>query len=95
MVKINCWEQMKCGREPGGNQNKELGVCPASTEKRINGVNGGINAGRACWAIPDTNCGFIVDEKLENCLNCDFFKLVEYEEDRDFIVMGKIVELLG
>jgi len=30
--KKNCWEFMKCGREPGGVNAIELGVCRAATE---------------------------------------------------------------
>jgi hypothetical protein len=54
MPKLNCWEFEKCGRQPGGIKVKELGVCPAATEKRAHGINGGINGGRACWAIAGT-----------------------------------------
>jgi len=44
MKKPNCWEFKQCGREPGGLLSDELGVCPASTETRLDGVHGGKNA---------------------------------------------------
>ena len=56
MAKINCWEFMKCGREPGGMNSIELGICSASVEISIDGINGGKNGGRACWALSGTFC---------------------------------------
>lgn len=84
MSKLNCWEFKKCGREPGGAKEKELGVCKASTESRLSDANGGKNAGRACWALAGTLCGGKVQgtfaEKLGNCLSCEFYQLVVKEE---------------
>ncbi len=94
MKRMNCWEYMKCGREPGGEKVETLGVCPAAIEKRVDGINNGINAGRACWAVPNTNCFSIIDSKFDQCLHCDFFQLVEKEEGRNFVVMGGIIKLL-
>ena len=86
-VKLNCWEFEKCGREPGGNMADELGICPAATEISTNGMNGGINGGRICWAIAGTFCeakvkGTFAKEKF-TCMNCDFFQLVSQEEKLD------------
>lgn len=84
MEKLNCWEYKKCGRAPCGANVYEFGICPAVMEKKANGFNGGINAGRICWVIANTLCdGKIqrtVVEKLESCMECDFFKLVSKEE---------------
>ncbi|MBI5559299.1 MAG: hypothetical protein HY885_16875 [Deltaproteobacteria bacterium] len=81
---INCWQYKGCGREPGGINAKELGVCPASTEKSMDGIHRGDNAGRTCWIIAGTFCGGRVQgshaAKMENCTKCDFFKLVIEEE---------------
>ena len=75
---MNCWEFKKCGREPNGKNSIELGVCPASTETRVNGVHGGKNGGRCCWVVAGTLCGGKVQggfgNKSINCLSCDFFK---------------------
>jgi len=76
----NCWEFKKCGRQPGGARAAELGVCAASTEAKANGLNGGRNGGRICWALAGTLCGGKVQgtyaHKLANCLECEFYRLV-------------------
>ena len=52
--KLNCWEYMKCGREPDGINSEKFDTCPASTIEMYTGVNDGINAGRFCWKIAGT-----------------------------------------
>lgn len=88
-MKKNCWEFMGCGRELLGKNVKELGICPAATDARLNGVHGGENAGRACWAVAGTFCGGIVQgtyaKKYENCTICDFFKSVIAEEKINYL----------
>ena len=83
-MKSNCWEFKRCGREPGGARAAELGVCPAATERRASGLNGGRYAGRVCWALTGTLCGGKVQGafamKLASCMDCDFYKLVRSEE---------------
>jgi len=83
-VSLNCWEFKKCGRESGGKQAPELGVCPAAVEIRCNGTNGGINAGRACWLVAGTLCGSEVQgsfaRKLTTCMECSFYKKVREDE---------------
>lgn len=83
--KLNCWQFKKCGREPGGVKAHELGVCPAANvNPQCNGINGGMNGGRICWALAGTLCGGKVQgtyaQKVSNCINCEFFKLVAQEE---------------
>jgi hypothetical protein len=78
----NCWEVMRCGRGPGSTNGD---VCPAATETRLDGVHGGINAGRACWVIAGTLCVDVIASgkfarKMETCFNCDFYRLVRKEE---------------
>ncbi len=81
---INCWQYKGCGREPGGSNVRELGVCPAATEKSMDGIHRGDNAGRSCWIIAGTYCGGKVQGsyalKSANCAKCDFFNLVLAEE---------------
>lgn len=97
-MKQNCWEAHQCGRHPGGEKNDELGVCPATTEARAHGINGGINGGRACWAIKKTLCGNQVQggfvEKLGKCLQCNFYRKVRNEEGMDFatskVILGQM-----
>ena len=90
MERKNCWEIEKCGREPGGENEEEFGVCPVVEEKKYNGVNKGVNGGRFCWSVTGTFCGGKPqrqdDEKITNCLECDFFKQVNHEEGRFFIL---------
>lgn|SRR5574341_11494 len=84
MPKTNCWEFKNCDRQPGGKLVGELGICPATIDKALNGIHGGINAGRACWAVAGTFCGGAVQgteaQKQHNCWKCDFFQLVRKEE---------------
>ena len=86
--KLDCWQSRRCGREPGGANADELGVCVATTESRVDGVNGGHNAGRVCWVVAGTLCGGEVQgsfaAKLANCRLCDFYMLVKQEE-ADFV----------
>lgn len=83
-MKQNCWEFKKCGRGPGGAKVSELGICPATSEARMNGVHGGTNGGRTCWVVAGTLCGGKVQgsfaNKLPTCMSCEFYKLVVKEE---------------
>lgn len=83
-VKASCWEFKKCGRESGGINEFELGICPAYLEVKLNGVHGGQNAGRACWVVAGTFCGGKVQgtfaEKEDNCMRCEFYIKVRNEE---------------
>jgi hypothetical protein len=91
----NCWEYKNCGRHPSGLRREDLGVCPASTDISFDGVNGGSQAGRVCWAVAGTMCGGEVQgsmaAKLGNCLKCDFYKLVAREE-KDFTLFPRLSE---
>lgn len=98
MGKLNCWEFKKCGREPDGARAKELGTCPASQEARTNTLNSGKMGGRCCWAVSGTLCGGKVQgsyaTKLGNCMQCDFFKLVQTEEGASLKSARDILERL-
>jgi hypothetical protein len=87
-LKKNCWEVMKCGREPRGKNANELGVCPAATDERLTGVHGGKNAGRACWVIAGTFCEGEVQgtfaQKYKDCTLCDFFRQVRKDEGSNY-----------
>jgi hypothetical protein len=71
----NCWEFKKCGREPGGAMTEQLGVCMTAVATFANGLNGGKNGGRICWAIN----GKFVNGSI-SCMHCDFFYQLEGEE---------------
>ena len=98
MVKMNCWESKKCGREEGGTKVSELGVCPAAVETRIHGLNAGKNGGRSCWAVSGTFCGGTVQgtfaHKIFNCMECDFYKTVVSEEAGAFVPSKNIITVL-
>lgn len=98
MPKQNCWEFKKCGRQVGGIKSAELGVCQAAIETRTNGINGGLNGGRGCWAIAGTLCGGKVQgsyaAKLANCIECEFYKLVATEEGPEHQSARDILSLL-
>jgi len=97
-MKQNCWEAKRCGREPGGRNSGELGVCPAATELRLDGVHGGRMAGRACWMVAGTMCGGAPQgtfaQKLENCEQCGFFKQVVAEEYPDHVPTSELQKRL-
>ena len=88
----NCWEFKDCGREPGGAHVTDDGACPAATHQGADGINHGVCAGRACWAVAGTLCGGEVQgswaQKRLSCLSCDFYRAVKSEERRaDFQVL--------
>ena len=78
--KLNCWEYMKCGREPGGDKATELGICRVAGDKHSNGANSGLNGGRICFAVAGSFClgevQGIFAKKLASCRECEFYKLI-------------------
>lgn len=88
---------MKCGREPGGKNVKEFGVCPATIEIKASGIHEGHNAGRCCWAVAGTFCegrpqGTFA-QKFETCTKCPFYKRVTEEEDR-YLTVAEINKII-
>lgn len=82
MDKINCWEYKKCRREPGGIKVHELGVCPATVEKRLDGTHGG-----------KVQVSF--DQKYGNCIICDFYRLVKENEGSNYILSSRVLKILS
>lgn len=99
MKKLNCWQYKHCGREAGGKNAHELGICPATMAKEVDTLHGGVNGGRCCWAVTGTLCeGKVqgsVGAKTKNCLKCEFFQLVSQEEGNDLVGVDKIIALLN
>ncbi|MFW9847639.1 MAG: two-CW domain-containing protein [Candidatus Thorarchaeota archaeon] len=95
MAKENCWQMKNCGREPGGVNAADLGVCIAATEATVNGQNEGENGGRVCWAVAGTLCGGEVQGefaiKMDNCIMCDVYHTVSKEED-NFVMYPDTLE---
>ncbi|MEW6109131.1 MAG: two-CW domain-containing protein [Nitrospirota bacterium] len=98
MEKLNCWEFKKCGRESGGNNVPELGVCPASTNTLLDGIHGGISAGRSCWVVAGTMCKGEIHgtfaQKYKDCGTCDFYGLVRDEEREGFLMSVDILNMI-
>ncbi len=94
---LNCWEFMRCGREPGGAEAERLGPCPAATDRSYHGLNEGLNGGRICWAVAGTCCGGKVQgtfaEKRSSCVDCDFFKKI-HQEQREAHPSTKLLKIL-
>jgi hypothetical protein len=88
MAKLNCWQFKKCGREPGGVKVRELGTCPASTERKLHQTHDGDCAGRSCWIVAGTYCGGkeqgTFAQKYHNCEKCDFYQSVREDEGLKF-----------
>ncbi len=81
--KLNCWDFLHCDYGPDSKH-----PCPATIDETSNGVNGGINAGRICWSIPNTTCigkpmGQLA-EKKKYCFTCEFFYNVKDKEGNNF-----------
>lgn len=80
---------MRCGREPGGREIAQNGVCPAAVEVLVDGINGGTNGGRACWAVSGTLCGSEAKgsfaARMSDCIDCRFYKQVLREEGEAFV----------
>jgi len=99
MLKLNCWEFKKCGRQAEGANQESKGLCPATGEIRLDGIHDGISAGRTCWIVAGTYakcegcCTYIKD--LKDCTECDFYKAVQSEEGDDFLSLEDIKEVLG
>jgi hypothetical protein len=94
MAKMNCWEILKCGREPGGEKASSLGVCPVASNTECDGINGGKNAGRICWAIAGTFCSGKVQgtfaQKKVSCMSCEVFKRIKAEEGTGLVIMPEM-----
>ncbi len=90
--KLNCWDVMNCGREPGGCKTKDLGVCTASIEMYNDGINGGKNSGRLCWSVAGTLCDGKIQgtfaDKWKPCRQCKFYKSVCAEEGSNFQIFS-------
>jgi hypothetical protein len=88
-VKKNCWEFKGCGQERRGRDNNHA-KCPVPEMTTSNGINGGKNAGRICWLVAHTMCKGETEttfgEMIENCSQCDFYKLVKKEEGEELVL---------
>ena len=99
MGRLNCWEFTQCGREVNGANVDTFGPCPASTEARTNGLNGGTNGGRVCYCTPGTLCGYrgtgSKGNKTQGCMKCGFYWLVRVEEAGNRVPSRLLLGILG
>lgn len=97
-AKLNCWEFKKCGRELGGENSFELGVCPAAIDVILDSVHNGKSAGRACWVIAGTMCNGTVQgsfaQKYKSCAQCNFYVYVKEEEVANIIPTVTLLMML-
>ena len=42
--KLNCWEFKNCGRQPEGFNVESMGLCPATTEEKLDGAHDGTSS---------------------------------------------------
>ncbi len=71
---MNCWELHNCGREAGGRNVREFGICPAYP------YNGKIWAGTApgtCVCSPNEDNG----KSYAECLKCSYYNSVYYADE--------------
>ena len=71
--KMNCWEYKKCGREEGGENADELGVCPAYPDH-----------GTHCAHVAGTFCDGEVQgtfAQKTDCRYCSFFYSNHYDKE--------------
>ncbi|TAL26041.1 MAG: hypothetical protein EPN94_04125 [Nitrospirae bacterium] len=96
--KKNCWEIKNCGRHEGGERVHDLGICPATMEKRLHGIHEGENAGRVCWVVVGTLCKGEVQgsfaQKFKNCEKCEFYQIVRKEEGGKFVLSAVLLKKL-
>jgi hypothetical protein len=90
--KSNCWEIKKCGKEIDGKSPENIDVCPAASDESSDGINGGENGGRICWAVAGTFCDCAIQgnlaQKIDSCILCEFFQKVKREEgSKNFILL--------
>jgi len=97
--KSNCWEFKKCGREAGGANVGELGVCPAAIQIELDATHGGKYAGRSCWVVAGTLCKGMVQgtfaQKYQSCEQCDFYKKVKEEEVPKFMLSAVLLKKIS
>ena len=72
---------------------RNSGFAPASTSIANTGINNGVRAGRSCWTVEGALCNKSIqgeiEEKLLRCINCGFFKIVDDEEGRAFVLLNE------
>jgi len=71
--KMNCWEFMRCGREAGGRNIDQLGICPAYPEE-----------GQRCANVVGTFCDLVKAlhaTKHTSCPECPFYNSIYFDQN--------------
>ena len=71
---MNCWEFMKCGREEGGKNVEQFGICPAFPDN-----------GNSCAKVKGTFCDLVLELlelKFTGCENCIFYNSKNYDNQK-------------
>lgn len=80
ITKLNCWEFMKCGRQPGVSTLMTSGCVLLRGRADLMVFMTERIAGRACWVVAGSLCGGTIQgsfaEKFRNCEKCNFYKRV-------------------
>jgi hypothetical protein len=96
--RLNCWEVNKCPAFKRLN-NGDTALCPTPASSLLDGIHGGFQSGRACWAVGDTLCmGRRQGDpptKIIECGSCDFYEYVRQEEGKPFFGLSSIHNLLS
>jgi hypothetical protein len=72
--------------EPGGIFSELYGACPVAGMMKLDGVNGGRGAGRACWMVMNNGSQrqpFICRNSRKSCFSCEFYRRVQSEESQN------------
>ena len=69
---MNCWEFMQCGREAGGANVHELGVCRAYP-------NHGRQCAKVAGTLRDGRVQGSYAMKIFDCVRCDFYNSPNYD----------------
>lgn len=97
-MKKNCWEFKNCQQLQDPAHQNSAGLCPAFLEAKLDGVHGGKNGGRSCWAVAGTMCNGDLEgsyyQKKKNCTECEFYQSVMAEEGEEFTSSDKLIRLL-
>jgi len=80
LKKLNCWEFMNCGREAGGKNIAELGICPAYPDY-----------GQNCATVVGTFCDLVQalrSSRHTDCQECPFYNSTHFDENSRGAKMG-------
>ena len=85
---MNCWELHKCGREAGGKNVRESGVCPAYPEN--GNIWEGIMPGSCVCSLAENN-----PVSSAECLKCAYYNSVYYADEFSREEYKKLMGLFG